>query len=90
MSEASPMAQQRMPVRDICVFYRSFDIAPTIQPKPGRPRCYEQMEKFVCKWFVSGRDINGDYTEIGPLSYDEALAFKRRRPTPKQSEDADD
>jgi hypothetical protein len=82
MSEASPMAQQRMPVRDICVFYRSFDIAPTIRPKPGRPRCY------ICKWFVSGRDINGDYTEIGPLSYDEALAFKRR-PTPKQSEVSD-
>jgi hypothetical protein len=75
MSEASPMAQQRMPVRDICVFYRSFGIAPT---------------KFVYKWFVSGRDINGDYIVIGPLSHDEALAFKRRRPTPKQSEDADD
>lgn len=77
MGDLSATAFARTPIRDCCMFYRSYDIAPKIKPNPRFPRCYEQMEKFVCKWFVSGRDINGNFTEVGPLSYDEALAIRR-------------
>jgi hypothetical protein len=69
----------RSPVADYCVFYRSTDIPPKIAPKAGRPLMYEQMWKSVCEWFVSGKDIDGDYAECGPFkSYDAARAFAGR------------
>lgn len=71
----------RSPVSDYCVFYRSTDIPPTIKPKAGRPHCYEQMWKFRCDWFVSGKDVDGRYAECGPFaSYEAALTFAGRRP----------
>lgn len=69
----------RSPIRDFCVFYKTMDIAPKIAPKPGRPLCYEQMSKFRCDWFVSGRDVDGQYTECGPFpSYAAARSFAGR------------
>jgi hypothetical protein len=69
----------RRPVRDYCLFTKTTAITPRIPPKSGYPLCYEQMSKFRCDWFVSGKDIEGQYTEYGPFpSYDAARSFAGR------------
>jgi hypothetical protein len=68
------------PVRDYCLFTKTTEIAPKFPPKPGYPRCYEQMAKFRCDWWVCGKDRDGHYAETGPFaSYDEARRFAGRQ-----------
>jgi len=56
-------------------FIKAIDIAPTIPPKAGYPRSYEQMQKFRCEWWTTRKMVDGSIVEVGPFrSRDEALA----------------
>ncbi len=47
---------------------REVDVPPTIPPKTGRPRCYEQMHKVRFEWWTTSMDELGRIVHRGPYA----------------------